>query len=234
MNYFRIFIALAFFGLSSCKGQESNKIELLNATAFNEKIQNNNQLQLLDVRTPEEYSKQHIGAAVNINWNGDDFEQKVAQFDKTKPIYVYCLSGGRSRQAANKLAEMGYQNIYELEGGIMKWNAAGLSKATTERVGMTIADYNKLLVSDKKVLIDFYAEWCAPCKKMAPYLAKMSTEMKDKVTIIKIDADQNKSLLEDLEIAGLPTLLLYENQNKVWKHEGFISETDLIKKINLR
>jgi thioredoxin len=126
---------------------------------------------------------------------------------------------------------MGYQNVYELDGGIMKWNAAGMAKASTKTVGMTLNDYNKLLISDKKVLIDFYAEWCAPCKKMAPYLAKMSTELADKVTIIKIDADKNKTLLEELKISGLPTLLLYENNKLLWKNEGFISEEELTKKL---
>lgn len=232
MNYFKIIVSLSILSLFSCKGQENTKVQLLNATAFNEKIQNNNELQLIDVRTPEEYKKQRIGNAVNVNWNGDDFEQKAAKFDKTKPVYVYCLSGGRSKQATAKLAEMGYTQIYELEGGIVNWNASGLAKPSAERVGMTQEDFNKLLVSDKKVLIDFYAEWCAPCKKMAPFLAKMSSEMSDELLIIKIDADKNKSLMEDLKIAGLPTLLLYENNQLLWKNEGFISEEDLIKKIN--
>lgn len=231
MNYFKIIIALTIITLFSCKGQNSDKVAFLDAKAFSEKIQNQHDLQLIDVRTPGEYSKQHIGNAVNINWNGNDFEQKVATFDKSKPIYVYCLSGGRSKQAAAKLAEMGYTKIYELDGGIMKWNAAGLAKPSTERIGMTQEDFKKLLISDKKVLVDFYAEWCAPCKKMAPFLAKMSTEMNDQLTIIKIDADKNKSLMEDLKIAGLPTLLLYENQALVWKNDGFINETDLMKKI---
>ena len=93
------------------------------------------------------------------------------------------------------------------------------------------SSFNKLLISDKKVLVDFYAEWCAPCKKMAPYLAKMAIEMGDKLTIIKIDADKNKTLLEELKIDGLPTLMLYENNKLIWKNEGYISEADLTKKI---
>ncbi|WP_396177264.1 thioredoxin domain-containing protein [Flavobacterium sp.] len=231
MRYFKFIIALFSFSLFSCHGQTAGKPEKLDAKAFSEKIKSGEAIQLLDVRTPEEFNEQHIDGATNINWNGSGFEQKVAQFDKTKPMYVYCLSGGRSRQASIKLSEMGYQNVYELDGGIMKWNAAGMAKASTKTVGMTLNDYNKLLISDKKVLIDFYAEWCAPCKKMAPYLAKMSTELADKVTIIKIDADKNKTLLEELKISGLPTLLLYENNKLLWKNEGFISEEELTKKL---
>ena len=231
MKYFKIIAVLLTFSLVSCQGQTTGKVEKLDAKTFSEKISVSSDVQLLDVRTPGEYEKQRIGNAKNIDWNGSDFEKKVATFDKSKPIYVYCLSGGRSHQATSKLSAMGYTKIYELDGGIVKWNAAGLAKASTETVGMTLADYNKLLVSDKKVLIDFYAEWCAPCKKMAPYLAKMATEQSDKVTIIKIDADKNKTLIEALKISGLPTLLLYENNKVIWKHEGFISEEDLTKQL---
>ena len=231
MNYFKIIIAALSFTLFSCQGQESGKIEKLEATAFNDKLKTDQEPQLLDVRTPEEYNGQHIDNATNINWNGADFDKKVAVFDQSKPVYVYCLSGGRSSKAAHKLAEMGYTKIYELDGGIMKWNAAGLAKSNSETIGMTKEAFNKLLISDKKVLIDFYAEWCGPCKKMAPYLDKMTKEMADKVTIIRIDADQNKTLVEQLKVDGLPTLLLYENQELQWKHVGFISENDLTKKL---
>jgi len=231
MKYFEVLTAVLCLTLFSCQGQDSAKVEKLDAKALSEIIKNNSEVQLLDVRTPEEYSKQHIGDAKNVNWNAADFEQKAATFDKSKPVYVYCLSGGRSKQAVAKLAEMGYTTIYELDGGIMKWNAAGLAKPISETIGMTQEEFNKLLISDKKILIDFYADWCAPCKKMAPYLDKMSREMAGKVTIIRIDADKNKTLVKQLKIDGLPTLLLYEQEELKWKNAGFISEEDLIKKL---
>lgn len=231
MNYFKIILAVFSFTLFSCQGQESAKVELVEAKAFSEKIANSGEIQLIDVRTPQEFEEQHIDNATNINWNGSDFEQKAAQLDKSKPVYVYCKSGGRSAKASAKLSEMGFTKIYELDGGMMKWNAAGLAKPSTETIGMTQDDFNKLLISDKKVLIDFYAEWCAPCKKMGPYLDKMTTEMADKVTIIRIDADKNKTLVEQMKIDGLPTLLLYENKELKWKNTGFISEQDLTKKL---
>ncbi|CAM4021149.1 thioredoxin domain-containing protein [Flavobacterium antarcticum] len=231
MNYFKIILAVFSFTLFSCQGQESAKVEQLDAKTFSEKVTRNGEVQLLDVRTPEEFSDQHIFNAKNINWFDSDFADRVAVLDKSKPVYVYCKSGGRSAKASAKLSEMGFTKIYELDGGMMKWNAAGLSKPSTETIGMTQDDFNKLLISDKKVLIDFYAEWCAPCKKMGPYLDKMTTEMADKVTIIRIDADKNKTLVEQMKIDGLPTLLLYENKELKWKNQGFISEQDLIKKL---
>jgi thioredoxin len=231
MNYFKIIITVLSLSLFSCQGQKSNKVELLDAKTFSEKLNTNDQIQILDVRTPGEYEDQHIDKATNIDWNGADFEKKVILLDKKKPIYVYCKSGGRSAKATRKLAEMGYTKIYELDGGMMKWNAAGLSKPDNASSGMTQDSFNKLLISDKKVLIDIYAEWCEPCQKMAPYLDKMTAEMAEKVTIIRIDADKNKALVEQLKIDILPTLLLYENKEVKWRTEGFISEEDLTKKL---
>lgn len=63
---------------------------------FAQKINSTSQPQILDVRTPKEFSDQHLDNAVNINWNSDDFDKKVAGLDKSKPVFVYCLSGGRS------------------------------------------------------------------------------------------------------------------------------------------
>jgi thioredoxin len=124
-----------------------------------------------------------------------------------------------------------FSNISELQGGIMKWNAAGLSKPSDKIIGITSQEYAELLNSDKKVLIDFYAEWCAPCKKMTPYLLKMQKDMADIVVIIRLDADKNKTLLQEMKIDELPTLLLYENKEIKWKNSGFISEKDLKKQL---
>ena len=148
MNYFKIILAVFSFTLFSCQGQESAKVELVEAKAFSEKIANSGEIQLIDVRTPQEFEEQHIDNATNINCNGANFEQKAAQLDKSKPVYVQCKSGGRSAKASAKLSEMGFTKIFELDGGMMKWNAAGLAAPSTETIGMTQEDYNKLLISD--------------------------------------------------------------------------------------
>lgn len=224
------FLLLSFLMLS-CNGQNSKKIESIAPQAFAEKIKATPNAQILDVRTPEEFASEHIENAVNIDWLGSDFVANTANFDKSKPVFVYCKSGGRSTKAAAKLAELGFTNISELQGGIMKWNAAGLSKPSDKISGMTSQEYAKLLNSDKKVLIDFYAEWCAPCKKMTPYLMKMQKEMAEKVTIVRLNADENKTLISEMKIDELPTLLLYQNNKVIWKHSGYLSEEDLTKQL---
>ena len=118
-----------------------------------------------------------------------------------------------------------------MSGGMTKWNASGLGTPKKNADAITMEQYQKLIKSDKKVLIDFYAEWCGPCKKMAPYMEKMKEELKDELVIIKIDADKNQELAQKLQIQGLPTLILYTKGEETWKNLGFISETDLKKKL---
>jgi rhodanese-related sulfurtransferase len=83
-------------------------------------------LQILDVRTPEEVSLGVIKGAKMINWFDADFASRaVAALDKSKPLLVYCKVGGRSAQAANVLLKQGFSNIYNLQGGMMKWEGEG-------------------------------------------------------------------------------------------------------------
>jgi thioredoxin len=231
MKFSSLIIVFISFTLLSCNGQSSKSIQTIAPEAFAKKIKETPKAQILDVRTPEEYASEHIDSAVNVNWLGDNFVVDAEKFDKSKPVFVYCKIGGRSSKAAAKLAELGFATIYNLDGGMMKWNAAGLSKATDKIIGMSSQEYASLLNTDKKVLIDFNAKWCAPCKKMAPYLDQMQKDCAEKVDIIRLDADENKTLIQEMKIDELPTLILYEKKKVIWKHSGYISEEDLRKQL---
>ncbi|MBP6759189.1 MAG: thioredoxin fold domain-containing protein [Flavobacterium sp.] len=226
-----LFLLFLSFTTVFCNGQTTKKTKTIEAAAFAEKIKTTPNAQILDVRTAEEFALEHIDKAVNINWLANDFVANTGKLDKSKPVFVYCKSGGRSAKAVAKLEELGFKTIYELQGGILKWNAAGMSKPDDKIIGMCSQEYAELLNTDKKVLIDFYAEWCAPCKIMTPYLLQMQKDLADKVVIIRLNADENKTLMKEMKIDELPTLLLYENKEIKWKHSGFISEEDLKKQL---
>lgn len=82
-------------------------------------------VQLVDVRTPEEYAKGHIKNSMLADWkNRKEFKSGTATLDKSKPVYLYCLAGIRSHAAAGFLRSKGYTQVYELAGGINKWNEA--------------------------------------------------------------------------------------------------------------
>lgn len=230
MKYRILSLLLVSFFFLSCQGQAQKEIKTVDVKTYSEKLNTTKNPQLIDVRTPEEYAVDKINNAKNINWNGDSFVSEVEKLDKSKPVFVYCKVGGRSADAAQKLSKLGFKEIYNLDGGIMKWNAAGMQKSVSkEYLGMTLTEYEKLITSDKKVMINFSAVWCAPCKKMKPYLTKMQEEMKDKITIIRLDADENKSLMEQMNLDGLPVIIVYENGKETWRNMGFISEDDLKK-----
>jgi thioredoxin len=228
---FQFYSLLIFLAILSCKGQTSKNIINVDAKAFAKEIAMIEEPQLIDVRTPEEFNAGHILDAKNINWLSNDFVRNIEKLDKSQPVFVYCKSGGRSSNAAKKLEELGFKKIYNLQGGMMSWDANDVSKSNDQIIGMCTQEYAALLNTDKKVLIDFNAKWCAPCKKMAPYLDRMQKDCAEKVVIIRLDADENKTLIKEMKISELPTLLLYENKELKWKNSGYISEEELKKKL---
>ncbi|TDP60750.1 thioredoxin domain-containing protein [Flavobacterium dankookense] len=225
-----LLLLFVVFQLTSCQSQQSKTIETVDGKTYSDKLSNTKNPQLLDVRTPEEYAVEHLENASNVNWNGNDFVSKVEKLDKSQPVFVYCKVGGRSSQAANKLAELGFNEIYNLDGGIMKWQGKKTSNVSSPK-GLTSAEFEKLINSDKKVIINFSAKWCAPCKKMAPYLTKMQEELKGKITLVKLDADENKTLMESMKLNELPVILIYENGKETWRNLGYLSEEDFRLKI---
>jgi phage shock protein E len=80
---------------------------------------------VLDVRTPDEVARGIISGAVIIDFYEEDFKKQLKKIDRTKPVYVYCASGGRSADTAEMLYEMGYTQVFNLEGGIKAWKTAG-------------------------------------------------------------------------------------------------------------
>ena len=84
---------------------------------------------IIDVRTPEEYAAGHIPAAINRDYKSPTFKDDIAKFDRSKIYLVYCASGGRSASARDMMIELGFQQIYNMSGGITAWIAQGLPLA---------------------------------------------------------------------------------------------------------
>ena len=115
----------------ACQKKTAKGVQNIDPKLFAEKLKSTENPQLLDVRTPEEYAEGKIDEAENVDWYADDFADKAAKYDKSKPVFVYCKAGIRGRKAANKLAELGFTEIYNLEGGIDKWNKSNRSQTQT-------------------------------------------------------------------------------------------------------
>lgn len=97
----------------------SQKFESVDAKTFGDRIADK-EVQIVDVRTPEEYNEGHIPGAVNMDVQGADFASQIATLDKERPVAIYCRSGRRSKRAAQQMSEIGLK-VTELEGGILSW-----------------------------------------------------------------------------------------------------------------
>ena len=231
MKSFWLF-SLALLILVSCSSGQNQSKTNLSPVDFAKQISSMPEAPVLDVRTPGEFAGGHIAKAVNVDWNGADFEKEIAGLDKKKPVFVYCLSGGRSGSAAKMMRDAGFSSVFELNGGMIRWRSEGQPEEKTGAQanapkGMTKADFEKLLQTKKTVLVDFFAIWCGPCKKMKPDLDQMESTMKDNLVIVRIDADQNPELLKKLGVESLPTMMVYKQQKRINTVMGYQSKEQL-------
>jgi thioredoxin 1 len=144
------------------------------------------------------------------------------------------LSGGRSSKANEKIQSLGFKNVYELDGGILEWRKNKLPEALLNNNyenSLTVDDFNVFIETEKIVLVDYYANWCAPCKIMEPYLDEISNEYSENLNLVRINYDDNLPLVRSLEVYGLPVLQIYKDKNLLWSHVGFIEKSSVEKEI---
>ncbi len=125
------FVLISFIACGQKENSKSNNtnaaqavISLISPADLNSV---NKDIILIDVRTPQEFASGHLENAVNMNYFDGDFYAQLKTLDKNKPVYLYCKSGRRSANAAEKLEDMGFVKIYDLEGGTSNWQAKGLT-----------------------------------------------------------------------------------------------------------
>ncbi len=188
--------------------------------------------QILDVRTKGEFAADHLKSAMNADWNNPtEFAERTKYLDKTKPVFIYCLGGGRSAKAAEALAQQGYQ-VYDLIGGMRAWQGAkreyDKGANVAKKPGMSEAAFAKLLKTEKLVLVDFGAKWCPPCKKLNPILDEVAKENAGTLKVLKLDVDENQTMADAKQVTALPVLMLFKEGKLVWKQEGFADKSAIL------
>lgn len=128
--FFLCFVIAVSF--TSCKKEVNTSEEVITVVSPQEMqdLLLIDDVQLVDVRTPEEYNEGYIANSQNIDFKSATFDQDIEKLDKNKPVILYCHSGGRSAKCAQKMKDAGFIKIYDLDGGISKWKHEGLEVVT--------------------------------------------------------------------------------------------------------
>jgi thioredoxin 1 len=235
MNMIKILLSFALIFILTI-GVSAQILEQVDAVQFKELVKPGEGV-ILDVRTPQEYSRGHIEGSTLINISDREFISKINLLQKDKPVYLYCLTGSRSSAAARYMAKMGFKELYNLQRGIMDWNRKGFpvvqSKVAVASASVTYSEksFRQLIDSKKVVLIDFHAPWCVPCKKMSPVIEKLAKDYEGKATVEKVDVEANKAISESYQVQSIPGFVLFKDGQKVWSHKGMISYDELSKTI---
>jgi thioredoxin 1 len=95
-----------------------------------------------------------------------------------------------------------------------------------------MSSFNSIINSNQLVLIDFHADWCGPCKALAPILKEVKHELADAIKIIKINVDKNQPLATKYQVRGVPTMILFKNGKQLWRQSGVLQKNEIIRIIN--
>ena len=228
MKFLNSIISTLLFSviIISCTAQTK---KALTADEFEKEITGKENIQILDVRTPGEFFSGHIKNALQADWNDKkEFERRLAFVDKSKPVYVYCLAGGRSAAAADKMRKAGFTNVYELAGGTNAWRAANKSlEGNSTEKQMTNDELNASINSSKTVLVDFGASWCPPCKQMEPVLKSLTENNKEKFALVKVDGGRDQDILQAYKVTALPVFIVFKDGKEVWRKDGIATEKEI-------
>jgi len=214
-----IFIPL--FVLGSC---EASSVKYLDATQFAKELGAVVNKRVIDVRSIQEFAGGYLEGAENFDVSNGVFKRALNEWDKEETYFVYCLSGVRSKQAAEEMAQLGFKHVIALEGGLLKWRSQGLpeaGKSGASPAKWTVDSFEELRNSGDWVLVDFFAPWCGPCKRMEPDLNRLADAYGPDLKVVRIDIDQNPELARFLRVDAIPYIEVYRDGTKGWSHLGY-------------
>ena len=221
----------------SCQNTQEEKFRNIDIIKFHE-IASASNITILDVRTSQERAHGYINNSTHIDFYDDSFLEKVNLLNKENSIYIYCKVGGRSTKVSEKISELGFKDVYNLEGGFISWSGHNLpfefsleNKSESLSQGFTKADIDSILSLNTKTLIYISTKWCAPCREMNPIVERLEKNLSNHLQIINIDLDNNYFVKDMYDISSIPLFVLYKNSEEVWRKNGIIAYSDIAEKL---
>ena len=230
MKKLALIVIVIFFNLCAFA-----QLKTVSVREFEQLLTNNKGEQLIDVRTPQEFNKYRIPSARNIDAKDANFQKNIKILDKNKPVFIYCLSGVRSKAALNLFEKFGFKTVYDLAGGINAWSKAGkkIDQDLSGKGELSIQSYDSIVSNKGYVLVDFYAPWCKPCRKMLPMVEELAKTYPDKFQLLTVDFDQNRLLSKEKNVQSVPYLVIFKNGKKIWEKTDEASREEILKVLKI-
>ncbi len=219
--------------LVSCLGNSNEKIQSISVDELEQAMRPYANLQVVDLRSPEDYLEAHLPGAVNIDLNSPTFEKELAGLNPELPIYLYCANGLSSAEAIKKMAKKPFPKIYDVTGGYGAWSGAGKKLSQVDRVArpepVTRSEYDAMIKKAEFILLQFSPSSVDPMvlKRMEAMVFGVAKRKGGEMEFKKYNYSDQVSLARDLKVNNLPTLILYKQGIEVWRYEGMPEKSEI-------
>jgi len=208
MKKLHIIIAIGLI-ITSIQAIGQQNVSRLTIDALEAKINQSKQPQIIDARSAAEFEQIHLKNAVVLNKDSVKAAEQIGALDKQKPVFVYAIGNARSAILAKRLKALGFNEVYELPGGIANWVGTGKPVEKSAKKELDLTAFNGLVGKEKLILVDFGSKYCPGCIKMVPVADSAATETG--VKIVKIEVFDNTKLTHQLKINVIPNIALYKD-----------------------
>ena len=228
MKKLNVFIAIGLISISiQASGQQ--KQSKLSVDAIEAKINQSEQPQIIDARSAAEFEQIHLKNAIVLSTDSAKAVAQINAFDKQKPVFVYAIGNARSAILARRLRTLGFNEVYELPGGIANWVGSGKPVEKSAKKELDLTAFQNIVSKEKLILVDFGSKYCPGCIKMAPLADSAATETG--IKIVRIEVFDNTKLTHQLKINAIPNIALYKDGALVWQKEGIFPKSEIINAI---
>ncbi|MDR0575127.1 MAG: hypothetical protein LBG96_14105 [Tannerella sp.] len=225
--YFLLFFIL--YGLT-CPTFTFAQESRLTVKAFADILEKSEHPQILDARSPEEFAGNHIKGAINVPvTDRQDMDTIFGKLNPNAPTFTYSINSGRGKILADRLRKAGFREVYALPGGLAGWVGEGypLETSGTNDAALTVEQFRRIIASEPYILASFGSGYCGGCRRLVPVVDALKKEYAEQLKTVEIELEENPAIIKDQKIEALPTLILFRQSKPVWRHKGFINETEL-------